>query len=287
MILAVVKDCNSQTISRDGEIYKLSIGDLSFCVSSEAGGRIVSFSRGGCELLASDSIHPIYYGATFWLSPQSDYWPPYPTVDKLPYKATVSDNTLRMQSQTDKAGIRITKEFSVSPSDSAIYIKYRIDNISGQALRLAPWNVVRVFGGLSFFAMGENNEDINKSDIPGTYIKNGVVWFPFTQRNNEKGQKLFNTAKDGWMAHYYKQLLFVNCFPDIKIQEIPPKQGEVEIFVAPKGAYLELENHGRYSSLAPNESVEYNQKCFLISPGQGKTKEELLRIVEQLDKKVF
>ena len=38
--------------------------------------------------------------------------------------------------------------------------------------------------------------------------------------------------------------LFVKCFPDIRPDEAPPGQGEVEIFVAPKGRYLELENHG-------------------------------------------
>ena len=64
----------------------LSFADLAFGVSAEKGGRIISFRCGDKELLVSDSVHNKYYGATFWLSPQSDYWPQYQCVDELPYK---------------------------------------------------------------------------------------------------------------------------------------------------------------------------------------------------------
>lgn len=284
MMLAVTDNCCSQNISCKDDIYTLSVGDMSFSVSSKTGGRIISFKKGGCELLTSDSIHPVYYGATLWLSPQSAFWPPYPTLDKLPYNISVADDKLCMVSRTDD-GIRVTKEFSISKKDTAIYIRYKVENISGQILKLALWDVARVFGGLSFFPVGEDNDEINRSDIPDSYIENGVLWFPFTQKENEKGQKLFSTASEGWIAHYYNNLLFVKCFPDIRVSEIPPEQGEAEIYVAPEGKYLELENHGCYTSLAPNESVEYNQKWFLISLDQGKSKQKLLQIVRQLNKK--
>lgn len=281
--LVVTDNCYSQAIIFKDDIYTLSIGDLSFSVSAQIGGRIVSFCRGNSELLTSDSIHPVYYGATFWLSPQSAYWPPYPSVDKLPYNASVADKKLRMVSRAD-GNIRITKEFSISENDTAIYVRYKVENISEKIRKLAPWDVARVFGGLSFFPVGKSNEEINRSDISDTYIENGILWFPFIQKGNKKGQKLFNTAGGGWMAHYYKNSLFVKCFPDIQVSEIPPEQGEVEIYVAPEGTYIELENHGQYVTLAPDEFVEYNQKWFLISLKQEKNEEELLRIVRKLNK---
>jgi hypothetical protein len=257
---------------------------MSFSVSSEKGGRIISFKRGNRELLATDIVHPLYYGSTLWLSPQSDYWPQYPNVDNLPYRAEIQNDLLRLISQSDSvSGIHIIKEFSLSEKDTSVLITYTIENISGQRKKLAPWDVTRVFGGLSFFPVGENIE-INKSDVEGAYEKNGIMWYPFTNGLNEKGQKLFSTAHGGWLAHYYNHLLFVKCFPDIIPDEMPLGQGEAEIYVAPKGIYLELENHGKYTELLPRQSIQYKQKWFLLET-ESKAEQELLHVIGQLDKK--
>ncbi len=278
----------SRTISCNGNVYTLSSGDLSFSVSSEAGGRIISFRKGDVELLTSDTVNPVYYGATFWLSPQANYWPVYPTVDKLPYKASVEENRLLMVSQTDENNIRITKEFSISEPDTAIYINYKIENTSEHIRKLAPWDVSRVYGGLTFFPVGEENKKINKSHIQDAYIEDDILWYPFAQKRSMPAQKLFNTAKDGWMAHYYKNLLFVKCFPDILPQDIPSGQGEVEIFVAPEGKYLELENHGKYVELQPGQTILYKQKWFLLimQSEDRVNKDILLKTVGKLNKSI-
>lgn len=244
-------------------MYILSFADLAFGVSAEKGGRIISFRCGDKELLVSDSVHNKYYGATFWLSPQSDYWPQYRCVDELPYKAEIDGQILRLVSSPDSiSGVSVTKEFSVSEKDSSILLDYSVRNVSRQAKRFAPWDVVRVHGGLSFFPVGEADQ-MNKSDVTGGYEDKGMMWVPCPDGTNERGQKLYSTAYGGWMAHYYKGLLFVKCFPDIRPDEVPPGQGEVEIFVAPKGRYLELENHGKYTELQPGESLIYRQKWLL------------------------
>lgn len=267
-------------------VYTLSLGDLSFSVSAETGGRIVSFRRGKSELLTADSVNSVYYGATLWLSPQANYWPPCPAIDKLPYEARIDEEKLSLTSQMGKADICITKEFSISAADTSVCITYKIKNTSDKIQRLAPWDVSRVSGGLSFFPVGEKDDTINKQGIPTAYVENGILWFPFVKEKNMPAQKLFNTAKEGWMAHYYKNILFVKCFPDIQVEDIPPGQGEVEFFIATGGKYIELENHGKYISLSPNQSVEYKQKWFLISAGYGKTKEELLFIIRNLHKEI-
>lgn len=286
LVPAIAEGCNSRTINYTENVYTLSLGDLSFSVSSESGGRIVSFRRGESELLTTDTINPVYYGATFWLSPQANYWPPCPAIDKLPYEVRTDENQLSMTSQTGDTNICITKEFSISAVDTSIYIKYKIKNTSDEVQKLAPWDVSRVLGGLSFFPVGEKDDKINKSGIAAAYIENGILWFPFVKEENMPAQKLFNTAKGGWMAHYYNNILFVKCFPDIQAKDTPPGQGEVEIFTAPDGKYVELENHGKYISLDPNQSVEYNQKWFLIPAGYGKSKEDLLSIIGNLNKEI-
>lgn len=250
-------------INKQNDVYVLSFVDLSFSVSAKKGGRIISFKCGDKELLTSDSVHSKYYGATFWLSPQSDYWPQYQCVDELPYKAEIDGQILRLVSSPDSiSGISVTKEFSLSEKDSSILVDYSVRNVSRQPKRFAPWDVVRVHGGLSFFPLGEADQ-MNKSDVTGGYEDKGMMWVPCPDGTNERGQKLYSTAYGGWMAHYYKGLLFVKCFPDIRPDEVPPGQGEVEIFVAPKGRYLELENHGKYTELQPGESLIYRQKWLL------------------------
>lgn len=285
-LLSVNLGCASvNPISVKDNVYTFSFADVTFSTSAEVGGRIISFKSGGKEILTTDSINKTYYGASFWVSPQSDYWPQDANVDKLPYIPQIKGKTLKLTSQIDNARICITKGFSVSEKDTAILINCSVRNISAQPLKLAPWDVARVYGGLSFFPVGEADE-MNKSDVIGTYEENGIVWYPFPDERFEKGQKLFSTGKGGWMAHYYQGLLFVKCFPDIKPNEVPPIQGEVEIFVAPKGRYLELENHGKYVELKSQESLAYKQKWFLRTVGD-KTKEELLSIIQQLEKETY
>ncbi|MBX9186702.1 DUF4380 domain-containing protein [Bacteroides sp. K03] len=286
LVPTIAKGHNNHTIRCTENVYTLSLGDLSFSVSAETGGRIVSFRRGESELLTTDAVNPVYYGATFWLSPQANYWPPCPAIDKLPYEVRIDEEKLSMTSQIDNTNICITKEFSISVADTSIYINYKIKNTSDKIRKLAPWDVSRVSGGLSFFPIGEKDDQINKPGIPTTYIENGILWFPFVKEENMPAQKLFSTAKEGWMAHYYKNILFVKCFPDIQVKDTPPGQGEVEFFIAPDGKYIELENHGEYISLAPNQSIEYNQKWFLIPTGYGKTKEDLLFIIRNLNKEI-
>ena len=77
--------------------------------------------------------------------------------------------------------------------------------------------------------------------------------------------------------------MFVKCFPDIRPDEVPPGQGEVEIFVAPKGRYLELENHGKYVELQPGESLMYRQKWFLKDVSDKKQSDWMDNLKRQMN----
>lgn len=73
-----------------------------------------------------------------------------------------------------------------------------------------------------------------------------IIWYEMGKKPITDAQKLFSTAKEGWIAHYRNGVLLVKCFPDISLSQLPPGHGEVEIYVAPNGKYVELENHGEY-----------------------------------------
>ncbi|WP_169818808.1 DUF4380 domain-containing protein [Niabella ginsenosidivorans] len=261
----------------------LCFGDLVFTVAPQKGGRILSFKKAGKEVLASDTVHPLYYGATLWLSPQSAYWPQYSVMDLLPYQLESTSKSIRLTSPVDQ-GIQVIKEFSVSKADTSIAICYTIRNASGPSKKLAPWEVTRVLGGCSFFPVGAPGVSA-QSDISGTVTENGILWLPPTGAGNKKGQKLFSGIKEGWIAHYYNGLLLVKCFPEVPQKDLPPGQGAAEIYVAPMGRYRELENHGKYSNVQPGQYLQYHEKWLLRNVGH-QTKETLLSIVAALNKKI-
>lgn len=259
--------------------FTLSLADLSITVTRN-GGKIISFKRAGKEMLTQNDIHPVYYGGTLWISPQAEYWPPSAALENEPYHVQIDEEKLLMTSRPDKkTGLVVNKEFCLSTADTSLYLTYTITNTSSGAIRLSPWDVARTPPGISFFPTGEDT-GINRLEIEGSYMKDGMVWCSTSSLFPAKGKKLFHTAKNGWLAHYTNSLLMIKCFPDIAPEEIPPGQGEVEIYIAPEGAYIELENHGRYITLMPGDSTIYKQKWFLLDIGKA-APEELCEIVQR------
>ncbi|MDR1808924.1 MAG: DUF4380 domain-containing protein [Prevotella sp.] len=277
--------CSPGCITRTGEVYTLKKGDLSFSVSADKGGRIVSFKRGGCEILTQESVHPNYYGATLWTSPQKYFWPPSPVLDKSPYTVEIARNTLRLTSKNDTlTGLRFIKEFSISESDTSIVIHYIIENISDTVRQAAAWDVVRVLGGLSFFPLKDRMLPNLSSDLEAVSEENGLLWYDYSPLPVSKGQKLFATTSEGWLAHRQGGLLFIKRFPEVSVSDLPEMQGEAEIFLAPQSLYVELENHSACTRLEKGRSLSYRQQWHLLSlPENGTpTKEELAEKVRNI-----
>lgn len=243
--------------------YVLSEGDFSVMVSALKGGRIISLKRAGKEMLLQDTVHPKYYGATLWPSPQCRFWPPSPVLDESPYRAKCKGNTLRLISRRDSlTGFCFIKEFSLS-QDGALIIDYKIKNISDTVRHVAAWDVVRVPGGTTFFPVKERELNALSSDLEHLSEEGGILWYVCPQDTVRKGQKLFATTTEGWLAHRYGNLLLIKEFPTVPKEELPYKQGEVEIFLAPNNLYVELENHGSYTALQPGAFLVYRQKWHL------------------------
>ncbi|NDW09951.1 DUF4380 domain-containing protein [Dysgonomonas sp. 520] len=244
-------------------------GDLSFTVSGTNGGRIVSFKCAGQEILLSEKDHPLYYGATLWPSPQRRFWPPSPILDAEPYFAEVEGNLLRLISEKDSLkGFRFTKEFSFSKKDKAISINYTIENISDTTQHVAAWDVTRVPGGVTFFPVKDKYLKDLPSNLDHVSEQDGIIRYNYSQDSIKRGQKLFATTQEGWLAHQYKDLVLVKQFPMTQVKDLPLLQGEVEIFLAPNSQYVELENHGKYTELRKGESLHYQQKWFLFQVGK-------------------
>ena len=264
--------------------YTLTFANISVTVSRN-GGRIISFKCAGKEMLTNSDVHAEYFGGTLWISPQSGNWPEPVEIDSDPYEVNADGDKLVMTSKPDKKnGLVARKEYYLSQIDTSLVLRYTLENTSSTPVSFAPWDVVRTPPGISFFPAGET-ADINRLVVDSSYIENDVVWCPSITVTPRRGQKISYLAKEGWLAHYVNNLLFIKRFPDITPEEVPRGQGEVEIYLAPGSIYTELENHGRYTSLAKGDTIVYNQKWIMRDIGKVEQK-ELYNIAQKIVKNI-
>ncbi|HEX3007700.1 MAG TPA: DUF4380 domain-containing protein [Bacteroidales bacterium] len=230
------------------------------------GARIVMLRYYGQELLCSPTVNEENFGSTFWPSPQSDWgWPPIATLDKLPYSITMNGTEIQYYSKPDKkSGLQVGKFFRINPADSSFVINYIIKNISQEDKLVAPWEVTRrIAGGMCFFPAGPDSVMMKKSNLPGVTVKDGIVWFDYDSAKITADSKLYAFASGGWLANVKDSILFLKTFADINDSQLPPGQGEIEIYANKEKQYVELENHGEYTSLFPGDSLTYNMNWIL------------------------
>lgn len=237
---------------------------LSVRIDPQKGGRIISFARDGRELLTQEAVHPNNYGSTFWDSPQTVWgWPPRACLDSEPYAVREEGGALVLESGQDECGLRFSKRFAINAKCGALEIEYRIANHGLEARSCAPWEITRVPGGLSFFPFA-SHEGLPATALTPVQRDADICWYDFDPAQLAQGKKLFSGASEPWLAHLSRDgLLFVKSFPGVPASEIPPGQGEVEIWGQDGAIYIELETHGAYRTLAPGESLRYPVRWFL------------------------
>jgi len=251
----------AQSVSK--QFFELKAGNSIIKIAFN-GGRIISYKYGEKEILTQNSEHE-NFGSTLWTAPQIDWgWPPFEVLDNQEYNVEKIGDILKMTSMPDsKSGFQFEKSWQATENNS-IRIEYLIKNISGKAKQVGPWEVTRVpCGGLVFFPDGGKGK-VPESNLKPDLQKDGINWVAIDKKPIEDHQKLFSTAKDGWLAYYLNGLLFIKQFPDIQPENYSPQQGEVEIYINKEKSYTELENQGAYRLLQPGESIEYIVNWYLV-----------------------
>jgi hypothetical protein len=246
------------------ETFEIKAGKSTMKISA-GGGRIISYKCNEQEILTQALEHE-NYGSTFWTAPQSEWnWPPFDVLDNQEYHVEQEGNLLKMTSNPDpKSGFQMIKTWKVTGRQN-IEIEYRIKNISVKPKSVGAWEVTRVpCGGLAFFPDGGTGK-VPESNLKPDLRKEGINWISINKVPIQGYQKLFSTAKEGWLAYALNGLLFIKQFPDTKPENYSPRQGEVEIYINKDKIYIELENHGEYQLLQPGESLSYKEKWFLMS----------------------
>lgn len=254
--------------SLEGGKYQLETGPVTMTVDGAMGGRILSFRHGDREVV-SQSTFPESFGSTFWTSPQSEWnWPPVPEYDKMPYTVERSDRVLVMTSHlSPKHYYRIRKEFR--PEARGIAITYIITNESAETRRVAPWEITRVPNeGLIFF--DTPTESISPTDLIAFTAKHDLAWYRTDVRDDNRK---VNADGHGWLAYLTAEnLLFVKQFPDLNAGQAAPNEAEIQVYVNRGKTFIEIENQGAYTKLAPGESLSYTV-IWNLQPAQDNPKQ--------------
>ena len=262
-------------------LYTIEMGDLKMVIDAAAGARVTEFSLFGTNVLTGTDVNDSNYGSTYWPSPQSSWctvgggcWPPPPALDSQPYIGSVDAPTNVVQMTSGEAmlwafagsAVTVTKQFTPVPEIGAIDVTYILSNTSTTvAVSVAPWQVSRVqgTGGLTFFGQGDGAP----SYAPGNDSKfavteaDGDVWYDFAPVNYNS-KMLADGA--GWIAHVTKsRLMYLLEYPDLPSTDAAPGEAEVEIFTGTDGDYVELENQGPLTDLAPGDAVVWTARWKL------------------------
>ena len=252
-----------------GSYYEITLNGQKMLIDAGCGGRIVSLKSNRHELLLQDSINPINYGSTFWVSPQDWGWPPPAILDRGRYSVRIENNSLMLSSGVDDLmKCKIEKTIHSVVGDTSFVIEYKIINESDIILKYAPWEVTRVpAGGITFFPEGPAG---GKRQSKLNIIKHeGIVWFYFDPLLVNDHQKLFYNGKEGWLAHQTNSLLFIKRYPDISYEQEAPGETEVELYINKNRTYMELEIQGEYVSLSPKDTIVW-KVCWFLRERQNK-----------------
>jgi hypothetical protein len=261
----MTNDPSTPTVN--GSVYTFTFGDTVFAVDAAIGGRIVTFSLAGRNILtAAKNGQDINWGSTFWPSPQSAWgWPPPTEIDSDPYAASLAGNTLSLASATSSAlGISVTKTFSIDSAAGVVTIDYGLVNRGTRARSFAPWEITRVAaGGLTFFSMGDGAPTKGTQDLLNLQMSGGVAWFVYDAATIPNEQKVFADGNEGWIAHVDGDLLLVKAFTNTPAAQAAPGEAEIELYTDAAHTYIEVENQGAYASLAAGASSQWTVRWFL------------------------
>lgn len=274
------------TVRQVGTKCEVVADTLRMVVDPALGGRIMELSCRGRNALVTSGPQ---VGSTFWISPQALWgWPPPVEIDSAPYAVQIDSGRVTLTGNVSPVlGVYVIKHFTAAPGIPAVNVEYVVVNEKAEPVNVAPWEVSRVAGGLTFYP--SRSQRLAISNLP-IIESQGYVWYDYNPLliGGRGNPKLFDTSRGGWIANVNQGLLFLKIFDNIKVQEAAPGEAEVEVYAHPDAnhPYVEVEQQGPYSTLVPGGRLTWSVQWRLyevppdldISPGS----EMLIQWVEGL-----
>jgi hypothetical protein len=274
----------SLVVGNSGGKYSLAFGQTYIEIDPANGARITALRVGGAtgtdiildQTVNAGTANADNWGSTFWPSPQSWPWPPTSAtsigaINTLPY--TVVSDTSSVTMTSSLAGsptVSVIKKFTADLAKEAIVIDYTITNGGTTSIAaIAPWEITRMGTGcITFYPQGTGAPTKSPMfTLLPTTTTSGITWFQHTASTTE--YKLLSDGAGGWLASAIGDLILVKSFPDVPAGAAASGEGEIEIYTAATGKYVEVEQQGAVQTLAAGASLNWTVHWYarkLTSP---------------------
>jgi hypothetical protein len=189
--------------------YLCSGGAIQLVVDPQRGGRVVSLSLDGKNLLAG-------------LDPSSAA---SPAEDKTA-TAKVDGGTLVVEGDTS-AGLHFVKRYTLDATRRSLLVSYDLMNRSQQALRAAASEGQRVPPvGVVFYPSTHRRypQSTLKLDESGA-----VTWFSPGDSREQGPTKALADGAEGWLAYAHDDLVLIRTFTDTPEERLTADRGEIEV----------------------------------------------------------
>jgi hypothetical protein len=151
------------------------------------------------------------------------------------------------------------------PERRALAVDYTLYNRTAASVRVAPWEISRVAGGLSFFEAGARRyAPAGVNPLP-VVERDGIVWFDYQRGQIATDQKMFSHSYGNWLAHIAAGQLLIKEFESVAEDEQAPGEAAVELFASGLCDYIEIEQQGSYRELAPQASRTWRVVWLLVA----------------------
>ncbi len=239
----------STDISGKNGVYQLTFANIFLEVNSKIGARISSLNIDNHQILFTNQKSN-NWGSTIWPSPQAIWnWPPPGNIDNKPYHVSIADESIRLTSDVDKiTQLSVSKTITANKADTSIQIVYTLINQSKSHQQYAPWEITRVPSqGIVYYQKDANSDSLNSTNLD--------------EPCNEKRKIICDGT--GWQAYVNPDnYVFIKTYNNITPEQTAPKEGEFELY-RDFNNYVELENQGKYETMAPGDSLTWKVTWYL------------------------
>lgn len=253
-VLLCTCDPAQEEVPQEGPV-RLSRDSISLTVDPTYGGRLISLTYGGKELLNTERDSSGFtYGSTAWPSPQDDWkWPPPAAIDSEPYTVQkIDSHSVLLISRPTEAGLVMQKRFRLGP-ESDIGLTYWLTNKGDSTRSVAAWEVTRLpYGGRVDFVADSLRTTDATTDIVESQDSLRTIFFD--DRHAQSAKVFANLLRipvsyyrDGIVLH--KETIVTDFY------RVAPEQAPLEIFFDPERKFMELELQGDYRELGYGETA--------------------------------
>ncbi|HEX3775467.1 MAG TPA: hypothetical protein VHV51_13440 [Polyangiaceae bacterium] len=265
----------SLSIDTSGGKVSLAFGQTYIEIDPSNGARITALRVGGAtgmDVILDQSVNAgtanaDNWGSVFWPSPQTWPWPPTGTnsiaaINTAAYMGSADTSSVTLTSGVATAPtVSVTKKFSADLAKEAIVIDYTMTNGGSAAVNVAPWEITRMgSGSITFYPQGTGMPMGNSSfPLPPITSGAGATWFQHTGSTTQ--YKLLSDGTGGWIASAIGDLILVKSFTDIPAGAAASGEAEIEIYSSQ--SYVEVEQQGAVTMLAPGASLNWTVRWYV------------------------